>query len=353
MSRLTGNEVANLMEAYNAVYAPQELTEEQVWEEVENWVNSLVEEGYDLSEYTWEEMYEYFVTEAPLTIGPGGFNIGGKPVQQGMSPIFNRPRPTVPQKGLSIGPGGFNIGGKPVQQDMSPIFQRPGQPAPTRPATPVRPPAASVRPPVAPARPAAPVRPSAAPTRPSTTSVRPSAPAAVSSTSTAPTRTFNPLMQRTFGYQTGNAPDQVAAASAGRPIPSGSALGAAANPEVRKKLNLPAINLNQSFDPFDVVMGHLLDEGYADNEEAALQIMANMSEEWKQSIVNEGLFGGGGRVSGSDARNRLNQLKGPNLKGPQGIKDTTGGPEINYPSNPGMMIVPLASKSKPNNSQTA
>jgi hypothetical protein len=48
------------MEAYQAVYTPQELTEEQVWEEVEEWVNALVEEGYDLSDYTWEEMYEAY-----------------------------------------------------------------------------------------------------------------------------------------------------------------------------------------------------------------------------------------------------------------------------------------------------
>jgi len=33
-------------------------------EEVETWVNSLIEEGYDLSEYTWEDMYEMYVTEA-------------------------------------------------------------------------------------------------------------------------------------------------------------------------------------------------------------------------------------------------------------------------------------------------
>jgi len=29
-------------------------------EEVETWVNSLIEEGYDLSDYTWEEMYEAY-----------------------------------------------------------------------------------------------------------------------------------------------------------------------------------------------------------------------------------------------------------------------------------------------------
>ena len=40
-----------------------------------------------------------------------------------------------------------------------------------------------------------------------------------------------------------------------------------------------------SFDSFDAIKGHLLDEGYADTEEAALKIMANMSEEWRESIV--------------------------------------------------------------------
>jgi hypothetical protein len=83
-------EIADLMEAYQAVYAPQELTEEQVWEEVENWVNSLLEEGYDLSDYTWEEMYENYVTEnwaavgkALLGYGARGLNVakvGAKPV---------------------------------------------------------------------------------------------------------------------------------------------------------------------------------------------------------------------------------------------------------------------------------
>jgi hypothetical protein len=63
MSRLTGTDAYGLMEAYNNVYTPQELTEEQVWEEVEIWVNSLIEEGYDLSDYTWEEMYESYIEE--------------------------------------------------------------------------------------------------------------------------------------------------------------------------------------------------------------------------------------------------------------------------------------------------
>jgi hypothetical protein len=62
----------------------------------------------------------------------------------------------------------------------------------------------------------------------------------------------------------------------------------------------PATPLVQSFDPFDVVLGHLIDEGYADTEQAALQIMANMSEEWRESIVeNRGMSHSGGKPGAS------------------------------------------------------
>ena len=54
----------DLREAYGSIYEPEvELTEEQVWEEVETWVASLIEEGYDLSDYTWEEMFEAYLAE--------------------------------------------------------------------------------------------------------------------------------------------------------------------------------------------------------------------------------------------------------------------------------------------------
>ena len=43
--------------------------------------------------------------------------------------------------------------------------------------------------------------------------------------------------------------------------------------------------LNQDLDLFDIIKGHLLDEGYADTEESALVIMANMSEEWRCEII--------------------------------------------------------------------
>ena len=42
-------------------------------------------------------------------------------------------------------------------------------------------------------------------------------------------------------------------------------------------------------DMFEHVLEHLIAEGYADTNESALAIMANMSEEWRQSIVDEGM----------------------------------------------------------------
>ena len=40
-------------------------------------------------------------------------------------------------------------------------------------------------------------------------------------------------------------------------------------------------------DLYDIILSHLLDEGYADTEQAAEAIMVNMSEDWRQSICEE------------------------------------------------------------------
>jgi hypothetical protein len=63
----------------------------------------------------------------------------------------------------------------------------------------------------------------------------------------------------------------------------------------RNAMNSPSTRRNElesknrkeevQFDIFDVILEHLVAEGYADTNQAALAIMANMSEEWKQSIV--------------------------------------------------------------------
>ncbi|NBQ98317.1 MAG: hypothetical protein EBU12_08915 [Microbacteriaceae bacterium] len=44
-------------------------------------------------------------------------------------------------------------------------------------------------------------------------------------------------------------------------------------------------NVDESYDIYDIILSHLLDEGYAETPEAAEAIMVNMSEEWRDSIV--------------------------------------------------------------------
>jgi len=43
----------------------------------------------------------------------------------------------------------------------------------------------------------------------------------------------------------------------------------------------------ESFDLYDIILSHLLDEGYAETPEAAEVIMVNMGEEWRESIVED------------------------------------------------------------------
>jgi hypothetical protein len=279
MSRITGNDVANLMEAYSSVYAPQELTEEQVWEEVENWVNSLVEEGHDLSEYTWEDMYEAYLDEI---IRPTTGQMTAPKRDQAQTAARPAPQATRPAGGgmggmrgtgrnrnatqTSSSPGALRVQPSPAAQ--APV--RPAAPAPARPAAqaPVRPAAP------APARPAAPAAPVATQgtARPVAAPVTTTTPAATTTTPAAPQRTFNPLMQRTFGYQTGYAPSQV-------------------KQDPKKMAQMGSLrSISSSFDPFDIVQGYLIDEGYAETEEAAAVIMANMSEEWKTQILESGYF---------------------------------------------------------------
>ena len=56
--------------------------------------------------------------------------------------------------------------------------------------------------------------------------------------------------------------------------------------EAMKNKRMPQRSRMEDVDFFDTIKGHLISEGYADTEEAALVIMANMSEEWRQSIIS-------------------------------------------------------------------
>ena len=43
----------------------------------------------------------------------------------------------------------------------------------------------------------------------------------------------------------------------------------------------------EEFDIYDIILSHLLDEGYAETPEAAEAIMVNMSEEWRDGILQQ------------------------------------------------------------------
>ena len=297
MSRITGSDAQGLMEAYSAVYAPEEINEEQVWEEVENWVNSLVEEGHDLSEYTWEDMYEEYLVEMGQ---PGGNRPGGNrpitnapyrspfarpmnagtPVSQGARRGAAPSRVTRPQvsglpanyrgqelqqaaraRASQVGTTRQGTAGGPTVGGNTPIgTARPAAPAPARPAA------------QAPARPAAPAP------------ARPAAPATTQGTARptpAPTTTTSPT----------TTPSTTPARPSLRSDIADLQKMRLASQERQRKGGATVVGSQMSsFDPFDIVQGYLLDEGYAETEEAAAVIMANMSEEWKTQILESGYF---------------------------------------------------------------
>jgi len=54
-----------------------------------------------------------------------------------------------------------------------------------------------------------------------------------------------------------------------------------------KEVKNSRIAVSDSYDYYDIILSHLLDEGYAETPEAAEAeaIMVNMSEDWRESII--------------------------------------------------------------------
>ena len=59
------------------------------------------------------------------------------------------------------------------------------------------------------------------------------------------------------------------------------------NNDVQDVVESYLVEETEVVDLYDVVLEHLLDEGFAETEEAATVIMANMSEEWRDEILGE------------------------------------------------------------------
>jgi len=107
-----------------------------------------------------------------------------------------------------------------------------------------------------------------------------------------------------------------------------SEFGSATKPATPKPQPPKPTIMKNSLDIFDIIKGHLLDEGYADTEESAMVIMTNMSEEWRDEIVEryKGKHGqssdeykrdrseGGKMVSGDDKRSGAEYTHGRRVK---------------------------------------
>ena len=305
MSRLTGTDALGLMEAYNEVYASQELTEEQVWEEVESWVNSLVEEGYDLSDYTWDDLYEGYLTE--ILGMPGAQNFGANLRQQfgqarravggnisgalgrftdavgsgwrgytGQTTTSRNPearflnaftRNVTAQPRAAVSALGGFLSGQPASSSRPSSSTRsaaPSRPAPT--AAPPRP-----VPTAAPSGPA-PIAPS---------SIERRIPTSAELRQAQQLRATGANLTGTGALATGPATPAPAAATTTAP---------AAAPKPNLQQQIRQRRLNMDLDLFDIVKGYLIDEGYAETEEAAAVIMANMSEDWRDQILESGYF---------------------------------------------------------------
>ena len=339
MSRLTGSDALGLYEAYQAVYAPQELTEEQVWEEVETWVNSLLEEGYDLSDYTWEEMYESYLEEKEgifnndITRGISRAAAGVGDYAKSLTNAQNRRRPmanlptsarqvTQYPAGVPTGVGGGNAGAS---------VQPPPKPTPN-PVTPV---ITKEKPVITKQKPVTPT---------ATPAPRPTATAAAPKPAAAPA-----------AKPAGSAMDQWAKANPRLAQAQQIRKQGGSRAEVNKSLynkgtaaatSTPTV-VKAGFDMFDVVKGYLIGEGYADTEEAALAIMINMSEEWRQSIVEERAPGVKPYKAGPTQAEVRADAKNAAKKKAEAGKDTPGyGPEEKFKSDWKLRAVPSSTSKR-------
>jgi hypothetical protein len=425
MSRLTGADALGLYEAYQAVYNPQELTEEQVWEEVEIWVNSLIEEGYDLSDYTWEEMYESYLSEASdLDMG-----LGRNVLRNRNSP---KPKPQMANLGAGYksaelqqsakasasqvgttrtGAGGVSVGGGNAGASVQPAIPKVKYPVagtpPTKTNTPKGPvlskldgvegtgvgkdfkpraftdaeksrySSAATQNAARSSTPAAPAAPKPATgvlgktsfERRTPTSAELKAAQAAKAGGASPEKALQAAQKTNLPTQ-GNPSAKIdtksveAAKAAFKPTPTPKPVATptpkpvatptpkpVATPVVKRDPNLglnPRERMRlQSFDLFDLVKGHLLDEGYADTEEAALAIMINMSEEWRQSIVEERAPGVKPYKAGPTQAEVRADAKNAAKKKAEAGKDTPGyGPEEKFKSDWKLRAVPSSTSKR-------
>jgi hypothetical protein len=294
MERLTPSNCGSLIEAYSAVYNEDlrskltELNEEKRISEFLEFIDSLVEEGYDLSEYTYDELYESYLNEFWGAVAKLGSKLGPAALK-GIKQVGNYGKRAV----KTAWQGSTKIDPKTGESKFVPGAKQPAKELLSK-----------------------------------------------AGKAAVPTAAALGLDQ----YLTGGKGREWAGAAvqgirqAGHSIPgpdsAKKALTAKPKPSKPSSNERNPFGLNQDLDLFDLIKGHLLDEGYADTEEAALKIMANMSEEWRESIVEKhSTFG----YNADDPLDDFDQFVN---KGPKTNKQKRNAIELNNKilSKPGMPV---------------
>ena len=209
---MDSQQVRNLQEAYIGVY-DGDLTEEQ---EFKSWITELLDEGYDLSDYTWDEMYEIYNEERD----PGVKEYKGG-ARYSLATIVRKSNKVKPAgkkpEGETGGVGQVKPDGKdPLDTNKSDYEQFSLGRAPR-------------------------------------------------------TKKFG----RPFGREYSDAAirNDAITSQMAKPKPEAPRRG--------------VIKASYESDIYDTILSHLMNEGYADNIEAAKAIMVNMSKDWMGSIVEE------------------------------------------------------------------
>ena len=201
-------------------------------EEFEFWVNSLVEEGYNLSEYTWDDMYDIYLDEKVLGAGPGQREAAAAERRSGIKPLsvkkgkqyadFTMSKLAYVKRKRDEIDEGMTI--QDYKKNKSALKQKEKRAA---------------------------------------DKLSPTRRAGIHNPEKKPERDA----RRDAAYgETGH----------GGPLRPN---------KVRKAKALG--ELGEGFDLYDIILSHLLDEGYAETSEAAERILMNMSKDWIGSIMKE------------------------------------------------------------------
>ena len=213
---MNSQDIQNLQESYLAVYDDE--TRETL--EFGNWVNDLLDEGYDLSDYTWDELYETYIGEERAE--------GVKEYQPRKRNPLPKEKPLSGEKGDGSGYGED----KKFTQDTDAKSFKPGVDVPK----------------------------------------------------VKQFGRISRIIPHGIGDHANKTQSRVSTIVRKDP---GAPTSQKLPPQEKKKASKEVVrkNLNNSYDLYDIILSHLLDEGYADTFEAAEAIMVNMSEDWRESII--------------------------------------------------------------------